>query len=66
MNEVMSEAATWKEAILIYLDNAYSRGELLSAVVPEIKATVAGTELESMDWSVDLIVDEWKADRGII
>ena len=66
MNEVMTEAAVWKESILIYLDNGYSRGESVDAIVAEIKTIVQDTELGAMDYSIDQIVAEWKADRGLV
>ena len=65
MNEVMTEAAVWKESILIYLDNGYSRGESVDAIVAEIKSIVKYTKFGAMDYSIDQIVAEWKADRGI-
>ena len=66
MNEIMTEAAVWKESILIYLDNGYSRGESVDAIVAEIKTIVQDTELGAMDYSIDQIVAEWKADRGLV
>lgn len=65
MNDIMTEAEVWKESILIYLDNGYSRGEPIEDVVAEIKNIVKDTELGAMDFSIDQIVAEWKADRGI-
>ena len=65
MNEVMTEAEVWKESVLIYLDNGYSRGEKVNDIVAEIKAVVKDTELGAQNWSIDKIVAEWKADRGI-
>jgi len=62
----MTEAEVWKESILIYLDNGYSRGENVNDVVAEIKNIVKNTDLGSMDFSIDRIVAEWKADRGIM
>ena len=66
MNEVMTEAAVWKESVLIYLDNGYSRGESVDAIVAEIKTIVQDTELGAMNYSIDQIVTEWKADRGLV
>ena len=66
MNEIMTEAAVWKESILIYLDNGYSRGETVEDIVAEIKTIVQDTELGAMDYSIDQIVAEWKADRGLV
>ena len=66
MNEVMTEAEVWKESILIYLDNGYSRGEKVEDVVAEIKSIIKDTDLGAMDYSVDQIVAEWKADRGLV
>ena len=66
MNEVMTEAAVWKESILIYLDNGYSRGEKVEDIVAEIKSIVKDTKLGAMDYSIDQIVAEWKADRGLV
>ena len=66
MNEVMTEAAVWKESILIYLDNGYSRGETVEDMVAEIKAIVQDTELGAMDYSIDQIAAEWNADRGLV
>ena len=66
MNEVMTEAEVWKESVLIYLDNGYSRGETVEDMVAEIKSIVKDTELGAMDWTIDQIVAEWKADRGIV
>ena len=65
MNEVMTEAEVWKESVLIYLDNGYSRGEKVEDMVAEIKAIVKDTELGAMDYSIDQTVAEWKADWGI-
>lgn len=62
---MMKEAEIWKESILIYLDNGYSRGECIEEVVAEIKNIVKDTDLGAMDFSIDRIVAEWKADRGI-
>lgn len=62
---MMKEAEIWKESILIYLDNGYSRGEYVEEVVAEIKNIVKDTDLGAMDFSIDRIVAEWKADRGI-
>lgn len=62
---MMTEAELWKESILIYLDNGYSRGENIEDVVVEIKNIVKGTDLGNMDFSIDRIVAEWKDDRGI-
>lgn len=62
---MMKEAEIWKESILIYLDNGYSRGEHVEEVVAEIKNIVKDTNLGAMDFSIDRIVTEWKADRGI-
>lgn len=62
---MMKEAEIWKESILIYLDNGYSRGEHVEDVVAEIKNIVKDTDLGAMDFSIDRIVAEWKADRGI-
>lgn len=66
MNEVMTEAEVWKESVLIYLDNGYSRGERVDTIVAEIRAIVKDTELGAMDYSIDQIVAEWKEDRGIV
>ena len=66
MNEVMTEAEVWKEAILIYLDNGYSRGETVEDMVAAIKAIVKDTELGAMDYSIDQIVAEWEEDRGLV
>ncbi len=66
MNEVMTVAEVWKESVLIYLDNGYSRGEKVEDIVAEIKAIVKDTELGAMDYSIDKIVAEWNADRGIV
>lgn len=63
---MMKEAEIWKESILIYLDNGYSRGEHVEEVVAEIKNIVKETDLGAMDFSIDRIVAEWKADRGIM
>ena len=63
---MMKEAEIWKESILIYLDNGYSRGEHVEDVVAEIKNIVKDTDLGAMDFSIDRIVAEWKADRGIV
>lgn len=63
---MMKEAEIWKESILIYLDNGYSRGEHVEEVVAEIKNIVKDTDLGAMDFSIDRIVAEWKADRGIV
>ena len=62
---MMTEAELWKESILIYLDNGYSRGENIEDVVVEIKNIVKGTDLGNMDFSIDRIVAEWKDDRRI-
>ena len=51
---------------LIYLDNGYSRGETVEDMVAEIKSIVKDTELGAMDWTIDQIVAEWKADRGLV
>ena len=45
---MMKEAEIWKESILIYLDNGYSRGEHVEDVVAEIKNIVKDTELKKM------------------
>lgn len=60
-----NDLQVWKEAILIYFDNLYAAGKSISEMLTDTKAVVADTELGPMDYSIDSIMDEWKADRGI-
>lgn len=65
MNEVMNKYEIWKESILIFLDNAYAYGKNPEELLAEVKEVVSETELGDMSYTIEMIVDEWKIDRGI-
>lgn len=66
MNEITTEAEVWKEAIMIYMDNSYSRGETVDNITTDIKTIINATELGDVSFSIDQIVQEWKSDRGLV
>jgi len=65
MTALGTEAEMWKEAILIYFDNAYSNGIAPDAILIEVKDIVSTTELGEMNFTLESIMAEWKADRRI-
>ena len=66
MNEIMDATKAWETAVWMCFDNGYSSGLEPDYMLAEIKKEVAGTELGSMDFSLDILMDKWKEDRGLV
>lgn len=66
MNKIMGAAKAWETAVWMCFDNGYSAGLEPDYMLAEIKKEVAGTELGSMDFSLDILMDKWKEDRGLV
>jgi hypothetical protein len=66
MKQVMSKFEIWKESVLIFFDNAYAFGKSPEEILAEVKDIVTETELGDMGYTLEQLMTEWKADRGIV
>lgn len=65
MENVMTASNIWKESVLIYFDNAFSRGMNPEEILADVKKLVSETELGEMNFTLESVMQEWKEDRGI-
>jgi len=66
MKQVMNKFEIWKESVLIFFDNAYAFGKSPEDILAEVKDIVSETELGDMGCTLEQLIAEWKADKGLI
>jgi hypothetical protein len=63
--EVFLASKTFEETVLSCFDNGCAGGLAPEFMLEDIKKEVTGSELGSMNYTLDCIMQQWKDDRGL-